>query len=160
MSVLTCQRNRGKWMKTIWMFVGAFCFATAFSAQSSSPHPTVPLLQSAALPSYPDVWRAGRITGKVVASVTVKDGRVIRVEKTAGNSHLFDTTRKSIESWKFHSGSDAVFTVTFTYVIAGEESEEPMRPQVEMASNFGCSSHRTTLPWQLVCAHPSPTNRK
>lgn len=31
---------------------------------------------------------------------------------------------------------DALFAVTFTYQIAGEASEEPMNPQVEMLPNL------------------------
>jgi len=138
-------------MKTTRMFVIAFCLATALSAQTSSSPPTVPLLRSAALPSYPDYLRGGRVTGKVVAIVTVEDGRVIRVEKTAGNSHLFDATRQSIETWKFHTGAAAVFTVTFTYEIAGEESAEPMNPQVEILPTLDV--HLTVRPfnhWKLI----------
>lgn len=133
-------------MKTMCLSVIAFCLATVLSAQTSSLHPTVPVLRSAALPTYPDVWRAGHLMGKVVAVVTVKYGRVIRVERVAGNSHLFDTTRRNIETWKFSGDSDAVVTVTFTYEIAGEESEELTNPQVEMLPTLDV--HLTARPFK------------
>jgi hypothetical protein len=123
-------------MKTTWIFAIAFCLSTALSAQTTSPHPKVPFLLSAALPSYPDNLRANDVSGKVVAIVTVKGGQVIRVERPSGDYRLFIATRQNIETWKFARGSDAVFTVTFTYEIAGERSDEPMNPQVEMLPNL------------------------
>jgi len=132
-------------MKITWMFAMAFCLAPAFSAQTASPHSKVPILLSATLPSYPDNLRAADVTGKVVATVTVEGGQVIRVERTSGNISLFYATRQNIETWKFASGSDAVFAVSFTYEIAGEKGEESMNPQVEMLPNLDV--HLTVRPY-------------
>lgn len=46
-------------------------------------------------------------------------------------------------------------TVTLTYEIAGEASEELMNPQVEMLPDLDV--HLTATPfkhWKIVCAHP------
>lgn len=83
------------------------------------------------MPTYPAIWRAARITGDVVAAVTVKDGRVIEVKKTAGDPYLFDTAMQNIKTWSFASGTEAVFTVTFKYRMKSEETEERTNPEVE-----------------------------
>lgn len=142
-------------MRAKCTFAIAACLATALSAQTSPSPATVPVLRSAALPTYPDVWQAGRLTGKVVAMVTVKGGRVTRVDKEAGNPHLFEAAKQNIKTWQFAPDSDSVVTVTFTYEIAGEASEELMNPQVEMLPDLDV--HLTARPfrhWKVVCAHP------
>src|ERR1700761_5767618 len=39
--------------------------------------PAVPILQRAALPVYPPIAKAARVTGKVTIRITVKDGAVV-----------------------------------------------------------------------------------
>ena len=119
-------------MKKVALFALAMCSVCACSAQSSFSNPVVPVLEGAALPTYPAIWRTARITGDVVAAVTVKDGRVIEVKKTAGDPHLFDTAMQNIKTWSFASGTEAVFTVTFKYRMTSEETEAPTNPKVEI----------------------------
>lgn len=102
------------------------------SAQNLSSKHTIPILTGAALPTYPAIWRSAHLTGKVTATVTVKDGRVVEVNKTAGEPHLCDTTIQNIKTWAFESGAEAVFTVTFTYQLTSEETEERTNPKVEI----------------------------
>lgn len=116
-------------MKVLALSTLTLCFVCA-SAQNPSSQRAIPILVGAALPTYPAIWR--HLTGKVIATVTVKDGRVVEVNKTAGEPRLFDTTIQNIKTWTFESGTEAVFTVTFTYRIASEETEERTNPKVEI----------------------------
>jgi hypothetical protein len=119
-------------MKVLALFALAIYFVCASSAQNPSSQHPIPILTGAALPTYPPIWRAAHLTGKVVAAVTVKDGRVVGVNQTAGDPYLFDTTMQNIKTWVFESGTEAVFTVTFTYRMTSEETEERTNPKVEM----------------------------
>jgi TonB family protein len=79
------------------------------------PKSAIPELQESALPRYPSAARDFGIQGKVVVEVTVQAGRVKRAKVQSGDRMLSGETVRTIESWRFKEGSDAVFTTTFIY---------------------------------------------
>lgn len=98
---------------------------------------SVPILQEAAQPRYPPIAKAAHVTGKVSVRVTVKDGRVVKTDVVskldpAGQRFLETPTVENLKSWRFAADVNSEFTVTYTYAIAGEETEAPTNPTVEM----------------------------
>ncbi|MFP5226608.1 MAG: energy transducer TonB [Acidobacteriota bacterium] len=100
------------------------------SAQMAQTERTIPLLQEAALPTYPAIWRAARISGKVVAAVTIKEGKVVDVQRKSGNPYLFYSTEQNIKTWRFGDAVNTAFDVTFTYEMTDNESDAPTNPTV------------------------------
>jgi hypothetical protein len=94
--------------------------------------PAVPILQEAAVPVYPPIGRAARITGKVVVAVTVNGGKVTATEVKSGPRLLFGGTVTNLQTWRFASDVNGTFTVTYSYVISGDETDNPTNPRVEM----------------------------
>jgi len=92
----------------------------------------LPILQEAALPVYPPIGRAARITGKVVVEVTVSGGKVTATDVKSGPRLLFGGTVANLQTWRFASDVNGKFTVTYTYVMSDEETESPTNPTVEM----------------------------
>jgi TonB family protein len=100
--------------------------------------PAVPILQRAALPVYPSIAKAARVTGKVIVRVTVKDGLVVQTNVlskagvSSGQRFLETPTVENLRTWRFASNVTGTFTVTYTYEISGKESNDPTNPRVEM----------------------------
>jgi hypothetical protein len=100
--------------------------------------PTVPVLQGAALPLYPPIAKAARVTGKVTVRVIVKDGLVAQTDVLfqsdgASGMRLLETpTVENLKTWRFATNVTGTFTVTYTYEISGKESDGPTNPKVEM----------------------------
>ena len=66
--------------------------------------PAVPILQGAALPVYPPIAKAARVTGKVIVRVTVKDGLVVQTDvlsKPSGQRFLETPTVENLKTWRF-----------------------------------------------------------
>lgn len=91
-----------------------------------------PILQEAALPVYPPIGRAARITGKVVVAVTVSGGKVTGTEVKSGPRLLFGATVANLQTWRFGSDVNGTFPVTYSYAISGDETDNPTNPRVEM----------------------------
>ena len=109
-------------------------FALPLSGQSSSTL-AVPILQGAALPMYPPIAKAARVTGKVIVRVSVKDGLVATTDvlsklDPSGQRFLETPTVENLKTWRFASDVNGVFTVTYTYTISGTETEEPTNAKV------------------------------
>ncbi len=127
-----------------WGHLGAFKTKLVVHAiQSVRPvpadHPAsadlsqqVPILQESALPVYPPIGRAARITGKVVVAVTVSGGKVTGTEVKSGPRLLEGCTVANLQTWRFASDVNGTFTVTYTYAISGDETDNPTNPRVEM----------------------------
>jgi len=127
-----------------WGHLGAFRTKLVVHAiQSVEPvpadHPAsadlsqqVPILQESALPIYPPIGRAARITGKVVVAVTVSGGKVTGTEVKSGPRLLEGCTVSNLQTWRFTSDVNGTFPVTFTYAISGDETDNPTNPRVEM----------------------------
>jgi hypothetical protein len=94
--------------------------------------PAVPILLEAALPMYPPIWRSAHLTGKVVVRVTVKDGRVVETAVQSGESHLQVPTISNLKTWRFDDHVSGAFTVSYTYEMSGEPTDDPTNPRVEM----------------------------
>ena len=124
----TSEMRRRAMKKCHQLLVGLF-FAVSLFGQSSS---TVPILQEAALPMYPPIWRVAHLTGKVVVLVTVEAGRVAATNVKAGEPHLQGITVQNLKTWRFADDVNGTFTVTFTYAISGGETDMPTNPTVEM----------------------------
>lgn len=69
-------------------------------------------------------------------------------DPAAGSSVAFKT-------WSFPDGSDAVFAVTITFEIVGEQTDVPMNPQVEMLPSFDI--HLTARPVKPTVNYGSST---
>jgi hypothetical protein len=96
-----------------------------------------PILQEAARPMYPPIARAAHITGKVAVQVAVKDGQVVKADVVskldpAGQRFLETVTVENVKTWRFASDVTGTFTVTYTYAISGDETDNPTNPRVEM----------------------------
>jgi len=112
---------------------GAFVGGSVFGQTAPAPTaPAVPILQEAALPVYPPIGRAARITGKVVVEVTVSGGKVTGTEVKSGPRLLFGGTVANLQTWRFASDVTGKFTVTYSYAISGDETDNPTNPKVEM----------------------------
>ena len=99
--------------------------------------PAVPILQAAARPMYPPIARAAHITGKVAVRVAVKDGQVVKADVAskldpAGQRFLETVTVENVKTWRFAADVTTEFTVTYSYAIAGDETDSPANPTVEM----------------------------
>lgn len=97
-----------------------------------------PILQAAEQPKYPPIARAAHITGRVSVRVTVKDGMVVKTEVLsvndgkAGQRFLETPTVENLKTWRFAADVTGEFPVTYSYSIAGDETEGPTNPTVEM----------------------------
>jgi len=106
--------------------------------QTASPAAAPPVLQGAALPIYPPIAKAAHITGKVSVRVTVKAGMVVKTDVLsvndgkAGQRFLEAPTVENLKTWRFATTVTGAFTVTYTYEIVGEESEDPTNARIEM----------------------------
>jgi hypothetical protein len=99
------------------------------NAELTSEHP---ILQESALPVYPPIGRAARITGKVVVAVTVSGGKVTGTEVKSGPRLLEGCTVTNLKTWRFADNVNGTFPVTYTYAISGDETDNPTNPRVEM----------------------------
>ncbi|MGA3082519.1 MAG: hypothetical protein ABSD44_14295 [Terracidiphilus sp.] len=99
---------------------------------SAAKAPTVPILLEAALPAYPPIWRAAHLSGKVIVLVTVKDGQVVGTDVKYGLPELQFPTIANLKTWRFASDVNGSFTVTYSYVIAGNATDNPTNPKVEI----------------------------
>lgn len=127
-----------------WGHLGAFktkLVVHAIQSVESVPadHPTnadlsqqVPILQESALPVYPPIGRAARITGKVVVAVTVSGGKVTGTEVKSGPRLLEGCTVTNLKTWRFADNVNGTFPVTYSYAISGDETDNPTNPRVEM----------------------------
>jgi hypothetical protein len=127
-----------------WGHLGAFRTKLVVRAiQSVKPVPAdhpgsadlssqLPILREAALPVYPSIGRAARITGKVVVEVTISGGKVTATEVKSGPRLLTGGTVANLRTWQFASEVNSKFTVTYTYAMSTEETDSPTNPTVEM----------------------------
>jgi hypothetical protein len=109
-------------------------FALPLSGQSGSTV-AVPVIQGAALPTYPPIAKAAHVTGKVILRATVKDGLVVKTDvlsklDPSGQQFLETSTVENLKTWRFAADVNGVFTVTYTYAISGTETEEPTNAKV------------------------------
>jgi hypothetical protein len=96
----------------------------------SSQEPKIPILVSASVRTYPAIWRAAHLQGSVVALVTIRDGAVEGIEIKSGENHLQVPTVANLKTWQFEKGVNASLTVTYTYEISGEPTEDRTNPTV------------------------------
>jgi TonB family protein len=132
-----------------WGHLGAFKTKLVVHAiQSVKPvsadHPgsadlsqQVPILQAAEQPKYPPIAKAAHITGKVIVRVTVKEGQVVSTEVVSkldpgGQRFLETATVANLKTWRFAADVNGEFPVTYSYSIAGDETDNPTNPRVEM----------------------------
>jgi hypothetical protein len=94
--------------------------------------PAVPILLEAALPTYPPIWRTAHFSGKVIVLVTVKQGRVVGTDVKSGEPHLQVPAITNLKTWRFADDVNGTLTVTYTYAISGDETDNPTNPRVEM----------------------------
>jgi len=132
-----------------WSHLGAFrtrLVVHAIQSATAVPadHPAaadlsheVPILRESALPMYPPIAKAARVTGKVVVRVTVRDGVVVKTDvlsklDPSGQRFLETPTVENLKTWRFATDVNSEFTVTYSYTIAGEATEGPTNSTVEM----------------------------
>jgi hypothetical protein len=118
---------------------GLLLAVPAFGQTTLAPTaPAVPILREAALPMYPPIAKVAHITGKVIVRVTVKDGLVVKTDVLSkpdvrsGQRFLESPTVENLKTWRFAADVTGEYTVTYTYEISGEESEQPTNARVEM----------------------------
>ena len=118
----------------------AVSLAVSASGQAApnTATPAVPLLQGAALPLYPPIAKAAHVTGKVIVRITVKDGLIVQTDVlskpavSSGGRFLESPTVENLKTWHFAADVSGAFTVTYTYEIAGTETDDPTNAKVEM----------------------------
>ena len=135
---------------------------TTLSAAASA----VPILQGAALPVYPPIAKAARVTGKVIVRVTVKDGVVVQTEllskpDSASRHQFLETpTVENLKTWRFAADVTGVFTVTYTYEISGTETDDPTNAKVEMLPSLDVKiTARPVKPTVMYEKQSSPSTR-
>lgn len=135
-------------MRNTWLGWVVFCVLAAVTSGcrtpasgqtvSNTPAPAVPILQGAALPMYPPIAKAARVTGKVVVRVTVRHGLMVQTDVlskpavASGGRLLESSTLENLKTWRFAADVTGAFTVTYTYEISGTETEGPTNAKVEM----------------------------
>jgi hypothetical protein len=110
------------------------------------------------LPHYPAIAEAAHITGKVVVVVKVQSGRVVKTDVQAGSRdaspatirYLQPATILNIQTWRFGHDVNETFTVTYTYDFAGERSDVPTNPKLEMLPSLDVTI--TARPVKLTCS--------
>lgn len=119
-----------RWIQAVF----GLLFAVAMPGQSArqAQSPKVPILLRADLPTYPPVWQTAHLSGDVVVFVEVKDGRVVETDVKSGESPLQVPTVANLKTWQFATTVNDQFTVTYTYRISGEPTDNPTNPKVEM----------------------------
>lgn len=130
----------------------------------NTPAPAVPTLQGAALPMYPPIAKAAHVTGKVVVRVTVKDGLMVQTDVlskpavASGGRLLESPTLRNLKTWRFAADVTGAFTVTYTYEIAGTETEEPTNARVEMLPSLDVKiTARPVKPTAMYQKQSSPS---
>jgi len=110
--------------------------APALCQSNRSLAKTAPRIQSAVLPDYPAIAVAAHITGKVTVLVTVQRGCVIDTHPEPGSpaisNYLQTATILNIQTWRFGPDVNEMFSVTYTYDVAGEPSDGTTNPHVEI----------------------------
>jgi hypothetical protein len=119
------------------------------TTSSIAKAPTVPILREAALPMYPPIWVLTHLSGKVIVLVTVKDGRVVGTDVKSGEVHLQGSTISNLKTWHFDERVNSTFTVTYTYTILGEESDNPTNPRTEILPSLDVNI-TARIPKQIV----------
>jgi TonB family protein len=106
------------------MYVVAFFALSALAlAQEINPRHIV-------VPSYPLIARNSRVQGSVVLHVEVGgDGKVKSVGAT-GNRMLSEAAEDNIRQWVFTAGAPGKVTVTYIYMLAGNETYDIAPSQV------------------------------
>lgn len=108
---------------------------------AADPSHEVPILRESSLPMYPPIAKAAHVTGKVIVRVTVRDGLVVKTDvlsKLNPSEHRFleTPTVENLKTWHFAADVNSEFTVTYSYTIAGEETEGPTNPTVEISPSL------------------------
>lgn len=144
-----------------------FFYARQVQSQSGNAELTSgpPILQAAEQPKYPPIARAAHITGRVSVRVTVKDGMVVKTDVLsvndgkAGQRFLETPTVENLKTWRFAADVTGEFPVTYSYSIAGDETEGPTNPTVEMLPSLDVKITarpvKPTVNYGLQ-GHPSP----
>lgn len=108
------------------------------SVPDSAPWPanrslsTMPVVERAEVPRYPQMaWNVG-ITGDVVLDVTVTDGRVSKAEVRSGDRMLSDEAVRNVQTWQFAPATNATFTTTFTYDVEHRLTGADRAPRIEL----------------------------
>ncbi|MGH9866195.1 MAG: energy transducer TonB [Candidatus Acidiferrales bacterium] len=81
---------------------------------------------------YPTLARTARISGTVEVQVTVKDGKVIKIEVKSGPQILASATTANIRSWRFYDFVSAKFATTFIYHLGEKERLNTGNPKIEL----------------------------
>jgi len=95
-----------------------------------------PTLIHAELPLYPPLAITAHISGKIEVEITVENGSVVETKvKSAtfpGSPALSNPSLANLKTWRFRSEPRTTFLVTYIYQIAGEQTEQPENPRVEL----------------------------
>lgn len=124
-------------MRTAIACLIAFFSALQMPGQTNSTI-TTPILRDAVTPRYPPIAAAAHVTGKVTVEVTVKNGSVVNTsvlpkpDAPAGRRLLISPTIENLRTWRFDSQVAGTFTVTYTYLISGTETDAPTNAKIEI----------------------------
>jgi hypothetical protein len=81
---------------------------------------TLPIVSSAAVPSYPPTARVAGIQGEVRVLVGTDGKTVSTIRPESGHPILIEAAQDNIRTWKFAEHQPTNFVVTFRYRIEGE----------------------------------------
>jgi hypothetical protein len=149
-------------MKHLLQMLLSIAVALPMFGQTVSSHVReVPLLQGAALPTYPPIAKAAHVSGKVIVRVTVKDGLMVQTDVLAkpavasGGRLLELPTLENLKTWRFAADVTDAFTVTYTYEISGTETEGLTNAKVEMLPSLDVKiTARPVKPTCMDCGTP------
>jgi hypothetical protein len=116
---------------SILTFLGAAVLLASHLLAAQQAH-DYPLVMRADAPFYPPLARLAKITGKIDADFTIKNGEVVAAEAKAGHPLLVKATTENIKSWHFAPEANGTFTATFIYELHGNETATMQNPKVEM----------------------------
>ena len=126
----------------------------------SAPSPAVPILLEAALPVYPPIAKVAHVTGKVIVRATITNGMIVATTvlsklDPSGQRFLETPTLENLKTWRFSPEVTGVFTVTYTYEVSGEETENPTNAKIEMLPSLDVRiTARPLKPTCMDCGAP------
>jgi hypothetical protein len=95
------------------------------------PAGSAPRVQSARVPSYPELARAAQIAGDVRLRVTVVGGEVRRTEVLSGDPLLAQAAQENVGTWHFEAAVQTEIETLFSFRLERRARGDNMNPRVE-----------------------------
>ena len=99
----------------------AFVTLTPTHAEPPSQDSSLPVVQSAEMPIYPELARQAQIEGTVNMQVWTDGKCIVKVQTMGAHKLLMDAAEQNVRTWRFYPHKSQSFGVTFVYNLDREE---------------------------------------